>query len=87
MSYVASQNIIKSYAKGGAEGGAGFKGDAMSRIKNKLTAKGVIAKKVPGYYPDGGNLYLRVSATLAKTWAFYYKKNGKRTELGLGSSR
>lgn len=57
----------------------------MSRIKHKLTAKTVEHKKVPGYYADGGNLYLRVSSNLTKTWAFYYKKEGKRTEMGLGS--
>ena len=42
-------------------------------------------KKTPGYYSDGGNLYLRVSQNLTKTWAFYYKKEGKHTEMGLGS--
>ncbi|PPK76930.1 integrase [Methylobacter tundripaludum] len=57
----------------------------MSRIKNKLTARAVETKKAPGYYSDGGNLYLRVSQNLTKTWAFYYKKDGKRTEMGLGS--
>lgn len=57
----------------------------MSRVKNKLTARTVETKKTPGYYSDGGNLYLRVSSNLTKTWAFYYKKDGKRTEMGLGS--
>lgn len=57
----------------------------MSRIKNKLTARTVETKKAPGYYSDGGNLYLRVTKSLAKTWVFYYKKDGKRTEIGLGS--
>lgn len=57
----------------------------MSRIKNKLTARTVETKKTQGYYSDGGNLYLRVSQNLTKTWAFYYKRDGKRTEMGLGS--
>lgn len=57
----------------------------MSRIKNKLTARTVETKKTPGYYSDGGNLYLRISKNLTKTWAFYYNKDGKRTEMGLGS--
>jgi hypothetical protein len=57
----------------------------MSRIKNKLTARTVETKKTLGYFSDGGDLYLRVSQNLTKTWAFYYKKNGKRTEMGLGS--
>lgn len=50
-----------------------------------MTARTVETKKAPGYYSDGGNLYLRVSSNLTKTWAFYYKKDGKRTEMGLGS--
>ena len=58
----------------------------MSRVKNKLTARTVETKKTPGYYSDGGNLYLRVSQNITKTWAFYYKKDGKRTEMGLGST-
>jgi integrase len=57
----------------------------MGRIKNKLTARTVETKKAPGYYSDGGNLYLRVSKNLTKTWAFYYVRDGKRTEMGLGS--
>lgn len=50
-----------------------------------MTAKTVEYKKVPGYYADGGNLYLRVTKTLKKTWAFIYKRDGKRVEMGLGS--
>ncbi len=50
-----------------------------------MTVRTVETKKIPGYYSDGGNLYLRVSSNLTKTWAFYYKKDGKRTEMGLGS--
>ena len=57
----------------------------MSRVKNKLTVRTVEAKKVQGYFADGGNLYLRVSEGLTKNWAFIYVKGGKRTEMGLGS--
>jgi integrase len=57
----------------------------MSRVKNKLTARTVETKKVQGYFADGGNLYLRVSESLTKSWAFIYVKGGKRTEMGLGS--
>lgn len=57
----------------------------MSRVKNKLTARTVETKKVSGYFSDGGNLYLRVSEGLTKSWAFIYVKGSKRTEMGLGS--
>ena len=56
-------------------------------IKNKLTWREVESIKIPGYYSDGGNLSLRVSKNLTKTWTFRYKKEGKRTEMGLGSIR
>ncbi|MDP2098619.1 MAG: tyrosine-type recombinase/integrase [Methylobacter sp.] len=45
----------------------------------------VETKKTPGYYADGGSLYLRVTPAITKTWAFVYIKAGKRTEMGLGS--
>ncbi len=38
----------------------------------------------PGYYPDGANLYLQVSATGAKSWIFRYTLDGKSREMGLG---
>jgi hypothetical protein len=28
----------------------------------------------PGNYPDGGNLYLRITASGGKSWAFRYKR-------------
>jgi hypothetical protein len=39
----------------------------------------------PGFHSDGGNLYLRVKETGARSWVFRYKVAGKVTELGLGS--
>lgn len=57
----------------------------MSRIRNKLTARTVETKRQPGYFSDGGNLYLRVTKSLSKSWAFYYTKEGRRVEMGLGA--
>lgn len=57
----------------------------MSRTRNKLTARTVETKRQPGYFSDGGNLYLRVTKALSKSWAFYYTKEGRRVELGLGA--
>ncbi len=37
-----------------------------------------------GFHSDGGNLYLRVRDTLARSWVFRYKLAGKVIELGLG---
>jgi len=54
-------------------------------IKNKLTARTVETKKTEGYYSDGGNLYLRITLNKTKSWMFIYRKDKKRTEIGLGS--
>ena len=54
----------------------------MAKIK-LLTARQVDTLK-PGFHSDGGNLYLRVRDTGARSWVFRYKLAGKVIELGLG---
>jgi integrase len=46
----------------------------------------ITVKTLPaGFHADGGNLYLRVKETGARSWVFRYKQAGKVTELGLGA--
>lgn len=46
----------------------------------------ITVKTLPaGFHADGGNLYLRVKETGARSFVFRYKQAGKVTELGLGS--
>ncbi len=52
-----------------------------------LTARTVETVKKPGRHADGGNLYLNVTATGAKSWVFMFKRDGKQREMGLGSVR
>lgn len=40
--------------------------------------------KEPGYYGDGGGLYLQVSKAGTKSWIFRYSLNKKSREMGLG---
>jgi integrase len=40
----------------------------------------------PGRHADGGNLYLNVTPTGARSWVFLYKFNGRQRELGLGTA-
>ena len=40
----------------------------MGRTVEKLTALAVNRAKEPGYYGDGGGLYLQVSKTGNKSW-------------------
>ncbi len=51
---------------------------------NRLTARRVATVTEPGYHPDGGGLYLQVTASGAKSWVFRYRFEGKRPEMGLG---
>jgi integrase len=38
----------------------------------------------PGRYGDGGGLYLQISASGGRSWAFRYMLNGKSHQMGLG---
>ena len=50
----------------------------------KLSAVEVAKAKGPAVLHDGGGLYLRVSASGAKSWVFRYQLDGKRRDMGLG---
>lgn len=58
----------------------------MARSINKLSDRGVKAKKEPGYYGDGAGLWLQVSKTSSKSWVFRYTKNRRTHDIGLGSA-
>ena len=58
----------------------------MAREVGKLSARKVETLKVPGRHSDGGNLYLSISDNGGKRWVFFYRFNGKRKEMGLGSA-
>ena len=51
----------------------------------KLTARQVETLKEAGRHSDGGNLYLRISSSGAKSWVFFYRFGKAQREMGLGS--
>lgn len=57
----------------------------MARAMNKLTDAACKAASEPGRLGDGGGLYLHVKLSGAKSWAFIWKQDGKRFEMGLGA--
>ncbi len=57
----------------------------MARLVNRLKAQVVERKRKPGYYPDGGGLYLQVSKSGSKSWIFRFMLHGRAREMGLGS--
>ena len=54
---------------------------------NKLTALAVKKQTTPGRYSDGNGLYLIVDPSGAKRWLQRLGIQGKRCDLGLGSTR
>ncbi|MFV7433501.1 tyrosine-type recombinase/integrase [Pseudomonas shirazica] len=56
----------------------------MARGINKLSALAVQKAKEPGYYGDGGGLWLQISKLGGKSWVFRYTRNGKTRDMGLG---
>lgn len=56
-------------------------------LLNKLSALGVRSAAGPGWYGDGGGLWLRVDASGGKRWVFIFQWRGRRAEMGLGSVR
>lgn len=59
----------------------------MSRTIHKLTARQVASLAEPGYYADGGNLYLQVSKSGSKSWIIRYSFGGRKRDYGAGSVR
>lgn len=59
-------------------------GGRVRRTEFKLSATKVAKLKEPGYYGDGGGLWLQVWAEGRKSWSFRFMRNGKAREMGLG---
>ena len=49
---------------------------------NKLRPKTVEHAKEPGYYGDGGGLWLQISKLGGKSWVFRFTMTGKAREMG-----
>lgn len=59
-------------------------GTKLGRGLHKLSALQVSKAKEPGYYGDGGGLWLQVTSNGGKSWVFRYSFGGKVREMGLG---
>lgn len=57
----------------------------MARQIGRLSALTVGKIKKKGLYPDGGNLYLQVVVSGAKSWIFRYMIDGRARNMGLGA--
>lgn len=52
--------------------------------RHKLSESNLKRLDKPGIYGDGDGLFLRVRKGGSKQWFFIFKREGKRTEIGLG---
>jgi hypothetical protein len=68
----------------GSRGGERGWGRMATRV-NRLSVRRAQTEKMPGRHADGGNLYLNVTPSGARSWVFLYKRAGRRREMGLGS--
>ena len=57
----------------------------MAKGLNKLSALQIQKAKNPGYYGDGGGLWLQISKLGGKSWVFRFTYHGKAREMGLGA--
>lgn len=57
----------------------------MARALDRLSARFVATCSKPGRHADGGGLFLSISADGSrKRWVFFFKRNGRQREMGLG---
>ena len=56
----------------------------MAKKIDRLNALAVTRARVPGLYPDGAGLYLRVGRGGSKGWVLRFMLKGKAREMGLG---
>lgn len=60
-------------------------GQVGNRSKERLSPRFVATAKEPGYYADGGGLYLQVSKAGTKSWIYRYTIEKRTREMGLGA--
>jgi integrase len=56
----------------------------MGEQMGKLNSIAITKAKEPGYYGDGGGLWLQIAKGGSKSWVFRFTLNSKRREMGLG---
>lgn len=59
----------------------------MPRVYQRLTARKVATLAEPGFYADGGGLYLRIGPSGSKAWIYRFRHGGRRYDMGLGPVR
>jgi Arm DNA-binding domain len=58
---------------------------ARSGKLNAVKVAALVRARKPGFYGDGGSLYLQVSRYGSASWVFRYRVGGRLRDHGLGS--
>jgi integrase len=56
----------------------------VARYLHRLTATAIANLRAKGLHPDGGGLYMRLTANGTRSWIFRYTSAGKTRDMGLG---
>lgn len=83
-SYVSPFGLVRTPSRETASTGRVHGWVGMGLKINRLAARWVVTVTELGYDPDGGGLYLQVTASGAKSWVFRYRFEGRHPEMGLG---
>ena len=59
-------------------------GDTVARHLHRLAATAIANLRAEGLHPDGGGVYMRLSANGTRSWIFRYTCAGKTRDMGLG---
>ena len=58
----------------------------MPQVLGRLTASTLSRINSPGFYADGGGLYLQVGQGGARSWIYRFTTQGRSRDMGLGSA-
>jgi len=81
----ASVHVRQSRLAPTSETWAGTWAGGVARGLHRLSVVNVASRKKPGYYADGGGLYLRVAPGGSKGWIFRFTRAARTRDAGLGA--
>jgi integrase len=81
----ASIHVRQSRLAPTSETWAGTWAGGVARGLHRLSVVNIASRKKPGYYADGGGLYLRVAPGGSKGWIFRFTRAARTRDAGLGT--
>src|SRR5205085_5526519 len=80
------QSVSRSEPKTWARPWAGCSAEGLvAQTIGRLSSTKIASLRAPGYFADGGNLYLRIAPGGTPGWIFRFTVAGRTRDMGLGS--